>query len=155
MPGLAGEMTRIVQLADVGHRISAAQAWCAQSERGRNAIAEAVGLGSIEADGRARTGPGAIEQRQYAVMKDIRKASKSRVFGVVDALSDIVGQMERQRPLRTEQTEKIHVQQRRKAIRSRSEIRQRGRSERQRTFCPSRIGSSDGRGAVPRRGRSA
>src|SRR5690606_3723167 len=76
-------------------------------------------------------GPGAVEQEQQAVMEDVGEAGEGGVALLLLPPPRVLGQMERQRPLRSEQAEEADPQAGGRAVRlGRRERRQIGRRKR-------------------------
>ncbi|VTT27911.1 Uncharacterised protein [Klebsiella pneumoniae] len=89
--------------------------------------------GAIQRHGRLRIGPGAVEQQRQPVVKQVGKGSEAVVLLVIDALARVLGQVNRQRPVRAKQPEAVdrHLMQRaavarRNAGNGRGSKRQRG-----------------------------
>ena len=97
MPRLAREMPGEMQLGQVRHGVAVAQAVHAEPDQRADIEREAVLLRTIEADGRPRIGPGAIEQRQRAMVEDVGEALEGRVAMVAPPVAGVFRQMQRQR----------------------------------------------------------
>ena len=141
MPRLAREMPGEMQLRQVRHGVAVAQAVHAEPDQRADIEREAVLFRTIEADGRPRIGPGAIEQRQRAMVEDIGEALKGRIAMVAPPVARVFRQMQRQRAVRAEQAEEMHQQPRRVAVLLRLQCGERGRGEHDRGFLrqPHRI----------------
>ena len=74
---------------------------------------EAIVVRAIAIDVRLRLRPRPIEQRQEPVMEHVEEPAERRVAGVAQPLARVLGQVQRQRTVRTEQAEQPDLQPRR------------------------------------------
>ena len=92
---------------------------------------EAILVRAIAIDVRLRLRPRAIEQRQEAMMEEIEEPAERRDRRLTQSLARVLGDVQRQRSVRTEQAEEPHLQPRTAAVASGLERGQRRRRERQ------------------------
>ena len=113
---------------------------------------EAIVVRAIAVDVRLRLRPGAIEQRQEAMVKEVEEPAERRIAGVPQPLARVLGDVNRQRAVRAEQAEQPAPAAAAARRRARSnEASGAGANDRSGS-CPSRTGSSTGRSARPQRG---
>ncbi len=134
MPCLARQMSGEMQLGQVRHGVAVAQTVHAQSAQRPHIQCEPVLRRAVEADRRARVGPGAVEQRQRPVMEDVGEALEGRVAMVAATVPCIFRQVQRQRAIGTEQAEEMHQQPCRSSVFPWLPGGQRGRGENDRRF---------------------
>ncbi len=116
VPRLAGEVAGEVQLGQVRHRVAIAQAVHPQAHQGADIEREPIVLGAVEADRWAGIRPGAIEQRQGAVVEDVGEMLEAAVAIVARPVARIFGQVHGQWAVGTEQPEEMHQQPRGVAV---------------------------------------
>ena len=98
-----------------------------------------------------RIDPGAIEEREDSMVKDVEEANQREVTSVARAIARIVGQVDGQRPIGAEQPEEVNRKTWRLARRTARKIARVEGANSSDGSWPSRIGSSDERAARPRR----
>ena len=75
--------------------------------------------------------PRSIEEREQPVMEHVQKPAERRVAGIAQPLARVLGEMKRQRTIRTEQTKQPDLQARRAAVGPGVERRERRRRKRE------------------------
>src|SRR3954471_19305624 len=131
VPHLAHERRNVKQLRDVGHRVALPQRrWREPNERADVGPIMII-PGSIPVDVWLRLGPGTIEERREAMMKEVEKPTERRIAGMTQAMPRVLRQVNRQRAIRTEQAEQPDLQSGRSAVFSEFKRRERGGRKRQ------------------------
>ena len=88
-------------------------------------------LGRSRHDVRLCLRPRSIEERKQPVMEDVQKPAERRVTGIAQPFARVLGEMKRQRTIRTEQTKQPDLQARRAAVGPGVERRNRRRRKRE------------------------
>ena len=96
-------------LDDIGIRdaVSLLQARLPHVHEARHVIDEAVAVGPVEAVDRLRIGPRAVEQQDEPVMEQVGECAEGVVVVVALAFARVLGQVQRQRAVGTEQAEAV------------------------------------------------
>ena len=136
MPAAVGEPAGLE--GERSTRQHAAVGRCAAT--GEEPLGEAVVLRAIVLHHRLRLGPGAVEEREQSVVEDVEKM-RERAVGVVQlAVARHLGQVQRHRPLRSEQAEEAHRKTRRQPGAQLHRMQRRRREvERRRLRQPQRL----------------
>src|SRR6185436_7562550 len=83
---------------------------CADAKNAADVRVEPARPGPVETRGRIAARPGSVEEQQQPVVEDVGEPSKRRIVLVVLAVARVLGQVERQRPMRPKQAEKVFRQ---------------------------------------------
>src|SRR5690606_15531726 len=127
---LRGEPPHEVQFHLVGERVAFAHRVGPEPDQGTNVGGEPILLGPIETDRRLGRGPGAVEEAQEAVMEDVREPAEAGIAIRAEPLVRVVGEMQRKRPVGTEDAEEVDPETGNgAAVSPGRETGQRGRSE--------------------------
>src|SRR5207237_4113550 len=98
------------QLRKIRHGIAIAQSRFTDPDERSDIEREAILLRTIEARRKLRLRPGAIEKLDKAVMQNVQKTREGTVARMYQPVSRVFGQMQRQRTVRSQQTEKTHFE---------------------------------------------
>lgn len=125
------ERSDVKELGDIGDRVAPSKRRRRQADESADIRGKAILVRTISTDMRLRLRPGAIKKREEAVMEEIQKPAERGVAGIAQAFARILGDVKRQRTIRTEQAEQPHLQACGAAARPRVKRCYRRRRERQ------------------------
>ena len=95
---------------------------------------KAIGIGAVEVHRGLRVRPGAVEQREQPVVKNVGKAGERRVAVLPQAIASIFRQVQRQRSVRAEEPEEEDLHPRRQTFAAGSQRAERPRRKSHRRF---------------------
>ena len=136
VPHVPHERADVKQLRDIRNRVAVAKRRRRDADERADIHREVVVLRTIAIDVRLRLRPGPVEQRKKAMVEDIEESAERRVAGIAQPFPRVLGDVQRQRPVRTEQPEQSHLQPRRPSRDAGLERGERRRRERQIGILP-------------------
>src|SRR6185437_10118395 len=108
VPRETHEVARVRELGVIGHRIAASLRARSDADQACDIPGEAVVAGTVEARRGLRLRPRAVEQQYQSLMEDVGEARERRIVMVAQAVANEIGQVIRQRAVRTEKTEAVN-----------------------------------------------
>src|SRR5690606_37575315 len=123
------------ELRGVGHGIAIAKLGRRDADQAADVDLEPLRGRTVQAHGGLRVRPRPVEQAHHPVMEHVRKAAERRIADEL-ARVRVLRQMNRQRPVRAEQPERVRGEIARPARLAGSEGRDRRRRERERRLLP-------------------
>src|SRR6185437_6215755 len=105
--GLGREMSRPAQFGAIRSGVPRARRGRSEPEQRADIEEETVAFGPVEARSRLGIGPGPIEERDQPMLEEIDEIRERRIFPLPATLVGVLGEMQRQRAIRTEYSERV------------------------------------------------
>ena len=116
VPDVPHQCSGVMEPRQIRNRVAVPQRLGSGADERADVDEKPIVVGPIAVDVRLGLSPRAVEQRDEPVMKQIEEAAQRRVAGMPQAMPCVLGEVNRQRAVRTEQTEEPDLQPRRGSI---------------------------------------
>ena len=107
---MANQRAGVKELGQIRHPVARAKRLRRQPGERPDVDGEAVLIRPVVIDVRLRLRPCAVEQREESMVEDVEEPAQRRIAGMTQSLACVLGNVQRERTVRSEQSEEAHLQ---------------------------------------------